>query len=80
MTEKVKIEGIEGQVFMKEAPPASPLEELNDVLVTAVIRPYRGEGEPMLILHETHTTEVLGETAYGHGRHWVLPLPPKVLQ
>jgi len=41
-------------------------------LCYVVRRSYKGEGEPVLILHEAHVNYGDGEFYYGHGRHWVV--------
>lgn len=41
-------------------------------LCYVVLRPYQGEGEPVLILHEAISTGEGEGFYYGHGRTWVL--------
>jgi hypothetical protein len=41
-------------------------------LCYVVLRPYQGEGEPVLILHEANVADLGGGFYYGNGRTWVL--------
>jgi hypothetical protein len=75
----IELQGKMTEAYMEEPPPPRPVHEIDDKLVYAVIRRYKGEGEPVLILHEAKV-EPTGGFSYGVGKTWVLPLPPKEVQ